>query len=78
MNFFLKKSILGHFSMRGKLLESLWRFKIDFLIYIPLKKGFERENLNFGDFNEKVNFWGHLMAEIPLVGYSGRPSSPYF
>ena len=72
----MKKSILGPFFMRGKLLESLWRFKNDFLIYILLKKGFERENLNFGDFNEKVNFWGHLLDEIPLVGYSKRPSSP--
>ena len=78
MNFFLKKSILGPFSMRGKLLESMWRFKIDFLIYILLKKGFERKILNFGDFIERFNFWGHLLAEIPLLGYSKRPSSPNF
>ena len=51
--------------MCGKLLESMWRFKIDFLIYIILKKGFERENLNFGDFNEKsifgVIFWTRFL-----------------
>ena len=41
------------------------------LIYILLGKGFGRENLKFGDFSEKINFWGHLMAEIPLGRFEG-------
>ena len=42
-----------------------------FLINIVFEKVFERENLNFGDFVEKINFLGHLMAKISFGGFDG-------
>ena len=68
---------MGGIFVRERLSESNLREKNEFLIYIIYRKGFGRENLKFGDFFEKVNFWGHLMAEIPLGRFEGPLAQLY-